>query len=324
MIDVKKIKDFFEAILTFSFILYILGFVIVNSYFALYGISIENLAHVKYLSASLIFLFTFNVFLYGMRIISKDGGTNKTIIDLKNYRIGLIVVYCIWAQLLGIHAFKSYFFYRVIDTLWLILGIMSLLIIPDFIYARIKDKSKILIVILPLLLFSLIFLVPEFTWFVLVNFLTVRAIVMFVNKIKCEKLSADKLFNTVLNGISVGLLIILNAIAFGGIVYPLIPVNFGGGKPAIANLLIEDKAQKNIEELGIKMGANGWTNNLKIIYKDHSSIYIESIRPERFSCIEIKGDIVKGVRFIGEYRMTFWEMGKKALQVEKMAPVKPS
>jgi len=306
--DVKKIKEYCELILTLSVCLYLLGFIIVSSYFVQYGFFPEEFVSVKYISASILFIFSISIFLLGISAIKQAKDNGKYIIDIKEYKFFAIIIYTTWVCLFGAKAFNAIYFTSSAYLMMLNIAIVGLILIPYFIYAKIKDKSKVSILLLPQAVFIYFFLQPEFQWFIMSNILFVYTAVRLRDRINKKDTQEIGLIKKNVPYFMFIIVIIVNAIVFGGIIYPLMPRYLGGGEPLTVSLLINSEKQKSFEKIGLKIEENGWTNNQKLLYKSPTSLYLENVQPLKFSCIEIKNDTIEAIRYIGGYKKTFFEM----------------
>ena len=101
--------------------------------------------------------------------------------------------------------------------------------------------------------------------------------------------------------------VFVNVIGFGAMVYPVVPPGLGGGKAATVNLLLANP-QEDATKLGITIGENGWSEDLKLLFKGTQSIYVEREHPAKYACTEIRSDIIKAIRYTGDYKLTLLEL----------------
>ena len=108
------------------------------------------------------------------------------------------------------------------------------------------------------------------------------------------------------------------AVLFAGTTYPIIPGNFGGGKPLSVKLFLTPEKRDSFEAVGIQTNNDGWSDDLKLIYKGQDSLYLEMEGEVRFSCIEIGNSVVESIRYTGGYKLTLLDLTKKLFET---APV---
>jgi hypothetical protein len=320
--DLKRIKEYSEAVLAFSLAFsvcaYILGFVIVNSYFVAYGFYLEEIINVRYLAAALLLLFSTGIFLIALLAIKRDENNKVCAINIKWFAITSALIYFAWIGWFRAHAFKSIFFSTYGYFILLNLGTFFLILLPYSLYSRKKDKSKFNIFLLPQLLFLWIFAIPEFLVFILWNVIIISIIVKEVEgSIQKKQQSGGNFLSKAITPLLLIILVIGYASFFGGIIYPLISRDIGGGKPLTVNLLINTEKQKNLEGMGIEIDKNGWTKELNLIYKGRDSTYLESVQPTKFSCIEIKNDIIDSVRYVGICKLNLFGIFKEVTKSEE-------
>lgn len=303
-----KIKSLCEIGVALSIYLYFLGFVIVNSYLGQYGIFPEDILSSRYLAAALLFLFSICVF-YALPALKRTEDQHS--INVRNHVLSVGLIYLIWVGIFRAHVFKEVFFTAPGLTILLSIAIVFLFVLPCIIYSRQKDKSRFAIFFIPQAILAFGFFKPEFLWFIGFNSMTVYTTAWLLD----NKAKAFKSFRLVLITI---ILFISNSAGFGAIVYPLIPTYLGGGKPVIVSLLVND----GTDTFGIKVGENGWSNDLKLLHKGRDAIYVETLLPTKYSCLELKENAIKAIRYTGDYKLTFWEMAEQVVGNMQQEPPK--
>lgn len=309
---IVKFKTLSQIGLVFSAYLYAVGFLIVNSHFGLYGIFPESFINARYLSAALLFLFSICVFLAAL-VATKFGRPKGSGIDLKRYLLAVLAIYTIWVSIFRAHAFKEVFFTSPILLLALNLAIVLLLLTPCVVYAKRKNKTNYSTLLVPHIVFAGICLTPAFFWFILFNSLTARAIEILSGYMGTTVMTPEIISRKRLIMSLTATVIFVNVIGFGAMVYPVVPPGLGGGKAAAVSILLVSP-REDATNLGISVGENGWSEDLKLLFKGTQSIYVERRHPAKYACTEIRNDDIKAIRYTGDYRLTLPELAAHAFK----------
>lgn len=85
--------------------------------------------------------------------------------------------------------------------------------------------------------------------------------------------------------------------AFGYHVYPLIPEQFGGGKPKEVELFLKQEAIKDMKEMGIETQASADTQKITILFEGDKN-YILKIKEgkNKSEIVQINKDDVRGIK----------------------------
>ena len=313
--NLKKIKEYSEILLLSVTFLYVIGFVIVTSFSVKYGIHLEDFFSTKYLAASISYLLSISIFLF-VRLAVKIGETSKKIeINPKGTKWAFFFVYVVWVSLFGAHPFKKIYFSSQNNDLFILnIALLFLVIIP-FLFYNEKTKNKRWLFPIPQVLFISFFCEPEFSFFIFWNtfilFAGYKLIKHFLFLKKQERSDILFRFDKAIQYLMFLILIITSTTGFGYMTYEVIPRYLGGGKPLKVSIYINETKRKIYDELGVKFQNNGWTENLELIYRDRYSIYLKEPEPFKFSSMEIKLDNVENIKYIGDYKLTVFEMVKE-------------
>ncbi len=299
--DIINIKKYCETIFSFSFCLYIIGFLIINTSLLEFGVHTEDIFSVSYLIASLLFLFLVGVSSLPIWAIRKDK-KNNFFISLPALIGSLCIIFLIFYFLFGHDLIFIREAYRDRGGRNIIFGLVIFIIIPDIIYAIIKNKIKHLFPSLLVfhVLFLLIYLRFRFSLLIIFN-----SFIIYIIKSKIKMSESDikvaRFIKTIVPHaiIIIVMFFILEAILFGNRIYALTNRNMGGGKPLNVKLLINEGEAARIRLTGIEINKDGWSQEVKLIHKGRDSIYLEGISPNKYSCIEIKNSLVKIILYLG-------------------------
>ncbi|MEH1839309.1 MAG: hypothetical protein V7L20_11175 [Nostoc sp.] len=87
--------------------------------------------------------------------------------------------------------------------------------------------------------------------------------------------------------------------SFGYYVYPLIPEQYGGGKPKEVKIFFKEDISKEIEKIGINTQVNTDTQKIKLLFEGDKN-YILKIEEtkKKTEIVQINKDDVRGIRFV--------------------------
>lgn len=311
LLEILKSIKLSDLIAIIGLFVIIPGFIIVNIYLANFGIQDISLFKMKYLSAGFLFIGILSIYMFFVwkRIYyaEEDVGNIHLIIspNKKSVFWGLISMIIVYADnafgIVFAAAFTSLILFpsNEINALF---GFFLIFFIIDYPLVKLKKYQKS-----PKFSFSLscaFHILSVFLFFYFIKekeprtlFWTFLGITLAINFIldQRKKMQSGGTYITrldVFDLVWITICIIVISITFGKTLYGKISPGFGGGKPILVNLIVNQKGTSFFQEISIKVNDNDVSEEVSLLLETNNEIYLKN---EDDKVIQISKQLIKGM-----------------------------